>query len=257
MDYNFHTHTARCGHASGTEEEYIRRAIDGGIKYMGFSDHVPVVFEDGHESYFRIPIAEVGDYRRTLLDLREKYRGQLEMHIGFEMEYYPAMFDIMLKKALEYGAEYLILGQHFIGEELKDRHVYNDIEDPALLVCYTDCVTAGMKTGVFSYVAHPDIPRFNGDPDIYRTQMLRICEASLALNLPLEINMLGIRDKRNYPDARFWELAGQVGCPVTFGFDAHDPEGAYDSRSIPVAMQMVRDYHLNYIGKPTLIPLNK
>ena len=42
MFANYHTYTARCGHASGREEEYILRAIEGGIKILGFSDHIPL-----------------------------------------------------------------------------------------------------------------------------------------------------------------------------------------------------------------------
>ena len=49
MNYNFHTHTFRCHHASGTPEEYVLRAIDVGIEYMGFSDHFPYRFADGYK----------------------------------------------------------------------------------------------------------------------------------------------------------------------------------------------------------------
>ena len=41
MQENYHTHTYRCRHAIGSEEEYIRKAIDGGLKVLGFSDHTP------------------------------------------------------------------------------------------------------------------------------------------------------------------------------------------------------------------------
>ena len=35
MNYNYHTHTFRCNHANGTPEEYIQRAIENGINYIG------------------------------------------------------------------------------------------------------------------------------------------------------------------------------------------------------------------------------
>ena len=38
---NYHTHTTRCGHAEGTEEEYILTALRCGYKVLGFSDHTP------------------------------------------------------------------------------------------------------------------------------------------------------------------------------------------------------------------------
>ena len=58
MDYNYHTHTARCGHADGTEEAYILRAMENGITHMGFSEHAPFCFPDGYESYYRVPVAQ-------------------------------------------------------------------------------------------------------------------------------------------------------------------------------------------------------
>ena len=33
---NYHTHTARCYHASGKDEEYVKAAIKAGIKELGF-----------------------------------------------------------------------------------------------------------------------------------------------------------------------------------------------------------------------------
>ena len=40
--------------------------------------------------------------------LREKYKNNIEIKIGFEMEYYCDFFDKMLSDAIDFGAEYLI-----------------------------------------------------------------------------------------------------------------------------------------------------
>ena len=45
LNANYHTHTARCRHASGREEEYIQQAISSGLKVLGFSDHTPYPFQ--------------------------------------------------------------------------------------------------------------------------------------------------------------------------------------------------------------------
>lgn len=257
MDYNFHTHTARCGHATGMDEEYILRAISCGIKEMGFSEHMPLSFADGHESYYRVPIARVGEYMDSLAALREKYKDQIHLHIGFEMEVYPSRFDEMIAAARQYGAEYLLLGQHFIGEEWPNGfYVTLGSDSTDQLKEYTDCVVAGIESGLFTYVAHPDLFRYTGnDHDFYHEQAVRICRASIAHNVPLEINLLGLRAGRFYPQNAFWSIAGKTGCPVTFGFDSHAPEDAFDEASIPVAEELVRKFNLNYIGKPKLIPL--
>ena len=70
--------------------------------------------------------------------------------------------------------------------------------------------------------------------------------------MPLEINFQGIREERAYPKEAFWEVAGKIGCPVTFGFDSHQTHAAGDIKSFPKAMEMVEKFKLNYIGKPKL-----
>lgn len=258
MDYNYHTHTHWCDHATGTPEEYIQIAIAGGIKHMGFSDHAPWIFPDGYESHFRVPMARVGDYFAELRQLREKYRDQIELHIGFEMEYYPAYFEAMLENAKRVGAEYLILGQHFLANEHPGGHgSQRDTDSEEKLAEYVATVIKGIQSGVFTYVAHPDIFKFSGDREAYRREMRKICVASREYNVPLEINFLGIRQGRNYPDEAFWEMAGQEQCTVTFGCDAHEATSAYDGKSLAKARQLVEKFDLNYIGRPIPLPLTK
>ena len=116
MNYNYHTHTYRCHHASGSMEEYINRAIENGIKFLGFSDHVPFVCANGVESVYRVTVAEVEAYISEISSLRKKYKNEIDIKIGFEMEYYQNHFDKMFENAVAWGAEYLILGEHFLEE---------------------------------------------------------------------------------------------------------------------------------------------
>jgi len=253
MNYNYHTHTTRCRHAKGTPEEYIQRAIENGIRYMGFSDHAPFICSDGFEAGYRVPMAEVTDYFAELNELRQKYADKIDIKIGFEMEYYPEQFAQMLQTVVDFGAEYLILGQHFLQEEHPiGTHTIKPSDDIDRLQRYVSCVVSAIESGAFSYVAHPDILNFTGDPEVYRTNFRKICVASRACNVPLEINFLGIRENRTYPTEAFWQIVGAEKAPVTFGFDTHDVLSAYDGDSLKKALQMVEKYELNYIGMPRL-----
>ena len=74
MDYNYHTHTTRCHHAEGTDEEYIEAAIKAGMTHLGFSDHLPFMFPDGYESFYRVDMARGEEYVKTIKSLAEKYK---------------------------------------------------------------------------------------------------------------------------------------------------------------------------------------
>ena len=256
MDFNYHTHTSRCKHASGEDEEYVLTAIQGGIRYMGFSDHMPFAFDDGTESTYRVPMAEAWDYVHSVRTLAQKYADAIELKLGFEMEYYPLHFDKMIALAREYGADYLLLGQHFLYNHLPENIATSRKTDSAVLLHdYVDTVIEGIGTGVFTYVAHPDIIGYIGDGEIYCTEMRRLAEESLRVGIPLEINALGIRENRLYPNEAFWRIVGEVGSPVTFGFDAHSAATAYHEASFARAMEIVKKYNLNYIGRPKLVPI--
>lgn len=227
---NYHTHTFLCGHAEGEIRDYVETAIKAGTKVLGFSDHVPMTDfpRKGllrHKSDFRIPLKKLPFYIESLIQLREEYSSDIKILIGFEAEYYPEMFDKMLKLLSPYPYDYLIQGQHFIGNEYDDKvRCVALSDDPIRLKKYVDQTVEGMKTGVFSYLAHPDVYNFTGADDVFRAEMSRICETSSELNIPLEYNLLGHRDRRHYPSERFFRVAAEYNCPIILGCDAHEPE---------------------------------
>ena len=138
MEYNYHTHTYRCGHAEGTAEEYVQTAIKNGIKHMGFSDHIPLRFSDGVESSYRVPACEGESYCEEIRALGKKYKDKIDIKVGFESEYYPELFDEMLENAVKWGAEYLILGQHYIFPENEGaRHTVKESDSEKELEAYT------------------------------------------------------------------------------------------------------------------------
>lgn len=250
MFANYHTHTFRCGHASGTEREYIENAIRGGFKILGFSDHSPFLFPDSTESQFRVKTAMAEDYFETLNALREEYKDKIKIYIGFEMEYYPLHFNDMLKYTKSLGSEYYILGQHFIANEAPGAsYSGSPCADESKLVEYADCVIEGMKTGAFKYVAHPDLFNFTGEKSVREREWRRICAAARELDIPLEINFLGIRTGRHYPAADFWKVAGEEKPKVIFGLDAHEPVDTVDEKSLAIAEKTVEFYGLTVVDE--------
>ena len=87
MRANYHTHTWRCNHATGTEEEYVKAAIDQKFDILGFSDHTPQFFPEGYKSGFRMETGELDNYCSVVRDLRDRYRDHIQSHMGLEGEY--------------------------------------------------------------------------------------------------------------------------------------------------------------------------
>jgi histidinol-phosphatase (PHP family) len=172
------------------------------------------------------------------------------------MEYYPDYFDEMLKIARNIGAEYLILGQHFIlSEHPSGIGAGGPTDNAEHLRIYVDEVIEAMKSGVFTYVAHPDLMCFTGSDEVYEREITRLAIVSKEYYIPLEINLHGINHGRHYPSDRFFAIAGEIGCPVTFGYDAHESSALLNSSPIARATEMVKKHKLNYIGMPKLITI--
>ncbi len=251
---NYHTHTWRCNHASGTEREYVEAAIEHGMRILGFSDHSPYPFPDGYTSSFRMRTDQLDDYVTTLTALRDEYRNDIEIHIGFEAEYYPAYFSDLLSMLDGYPVEYLILGQHFLGNERGGAYSGVPTASEKKLAQYVAQTKEALKTCRFIYFAHPDLFNFVGPSEIYDRYMEELCRNAKTLGIPLEINFLGLYDGRNYPNPRFWEIAGKAGCDVIFGADAHAAGMLWNPWSYNEAMKIVEKNHLNLIRTLPLDP---
>ncbi len=254
MTENYHTHTARCRHATGTDEEYVLQAIDGGLKVLGFSDHTPFLFPDGYYTHMRMFPDQLEDYVTSVLTLREKYADKIDIRLGLEVEYYPTRMDDLFKLIAPYDIEYFVLGQHWCGNEQGEPYNGRPTEDNALLEKYCTQVIEAMGTGCFSYLAHPDLLHFVGDPVFYQEQARRLCQAAKKYDIPLEINLLGLRTQRQYPREDFWKIAGETGCKVVLGSDAHTPKDVTDPATEEKALELVAKYQLQLLEHIPLRP---
>ena len=258
MLYNYHTHTYRCNHAYGTEEEYILRALDAGFSELGFSDHAPYFFADrNYVSSFRMDTDQYHGYVQTLLELREKYKSRIQLHIGLEAEYYPGIFERNLRYWLSEPLDYLILGQHFTNNEEDGTYACSpSAMSESVLARYAEQVEEAVSTGLFTYIAHPDLIMYDRKKPEYRRHMRRICEAAKQADMPLEINLLGMERGRCYPNEDFFGLAAECGNKVIIGFDAHSADEIYSDMVTDAyrkAEDMCARFSLVRIERPELV----
>ncbi len=256
QNFNYHTHTALCGHAEGKMENYVRKAIEAGMTTLGFSDHTPNMFgKDNPRSAMTFEQFEE-EYIPTVEMLREKYKDQIDIKIGIESEYMGDMVEAHpraqeFRKKLEEKLDYMILGQHYVFARNEDgslsQPLRNSEKNSARYpIDYALTVVEGIRTGKFAYVAHPDIylqkrydvPKSEKKEFMENARVAAelICDAAKEYDIPLEVNLgslaatkAGIKkvlpnNEMEYPVPEFWKVAEERGCKVLIGVDAHTPK---------------------------------
>lgn len=231
MKVNYHTHTIRCNHASGSDEEYVLAAISGGYKVLGFSDHSPWNYNNPFAGRIRMPLSKFDDYYNSISALKEKYKNQIEIKIGLECEYFPKYMDWLASFKEEKKLDYIIMGNHFYRTDESGPYYGRACDNDEMLTCYVDDCINGMKTGLYAYLAHPDLfMRARKEFDEFAAkESRRLCEAMKEMGVVLEYNLEGLKTvqrwgKISYPSPEFWMIAAEVGNKAIIGMDAHEPK---------------------------------
>lgn len=234
---NLHTHCGRCRHASGAISDYAASASTAGIKVLGISDHMP--FEDFEHHPDRMFFTELPDYIREIEDAQNQYPEMLILK-GLEMDYRPILGKAYYEDVYfgRYGLDYMIGGAHYTPAREGRTSRWCSYIKPMpldLLREFVELSVAMMETGLISYLAHPDLTAMSCDrwTSEHKSLYREIIEASLSLDIPLEINGYGFRKpyvttpegvRPQYPWRPFWEMAAEAGVKAVIGMDAHKPE---------------------------------
>ncbi|MCD7949636.1 MAG: histidinol-phosphatase [Erysipelotrichaceae bacterium] len=278
MKNNYHTHTYRCGHANGSEEDMVKAALAMGIEELGFSEHIPMphyrqhlvcsipfvrsllgisslitsIIKDGPN--MRMPYKDLEDHLDILRTLENTYKDQIKIYKGFEAEGFPQYFDYYESLLYEHKVDYLILGHHFHRHCIESDYNGKDKMSKRDIYHYCNDIEKALDTNLFSYVAHPDLflcGYKNFDQDA-QTVTRRICIKAKELNIPLEINAGGLRSNKAYPNDNFWDIAAEIGNDVIIGLDAHDPEH-FNNDIYKRLLDYAKIHHLHLIDQFTFL----
>ena len=249
MKANYHTHTARCGHAEGSDEAYVRAAIEQGFEELGFSDHVPWPYKSGFLNLgVRMDVRRLDEYVRSVRMLRSKYADHIRIRVGFECEYFPEYMDWLAGMAQEKHLDYLILGNHYDGSDETGMY-FGGTRTAQQLSRYVESTICGIQTGLFTYLAHPDLFMRSYKPfdDNCRAAARDLCKACREAGLPMEYNLhdryIAYQTSRvSYPNPEFFDIARQEGVQVIIGVDAHDPKELSDPTQWERAQADLSDY---------------
>lgn len=241
---NYHMHTVLCGHAKGSIYDNILAAKSYGYVEIGFSEHAPLPMHEFNEvdnkrlyAYENMTLSCFEkDYLEVLKKEQEKNKD-LSIKIGLESEYLEGNDDFY--KSLREKVDYMILGVHFFKskEKLIDTYseiTYDNISD------YVCNIEHALKSGLFDYLAHPDLFLYNDIKfnDICQNAARRIAELCIKYDVYLEINCNG---KGKYPRIEFYEAIKDMPVKFIIGVDSHDPQrlkGNHIEESINLAKKL-------------------
>ena len=146
-----------------------------------------------------------------------------------------------------YNPEYIILGQHYIIDERDGYYAYRLSREELLIRYVNECI-AGLKTGDFIYLAHPELAGFCCTPEVCEREYKRLLQFAKDNNFPIELNGYGFIRNRHYPDKRLFELAEKIGNKVIIGIDAHDPNNICP-QTYQKAYALIKGLNLNIVDK--------
>lgn len=230
-----HTHSTLCDGVD-TPETMAAAACAAGVQYFGFSGHsaTPSPADAGTT----LP-ADLTEYRKTVLALREAYAGRMEILLGIEQ-------DSQTQEAVPEGLDYWIGSVHNLFDAESGKYYAVDWKEEFLAACcieqfhgsfpalvnqyYTD--VASMAVQKPTILGHIDlITKLNGDGALFDEEDRHYRGAALdALHAVdpdatlLEINtgaMCGGHRKSPYPAQFLLQEWKRMGGRVILTADAH------------------------------------
>jgi histidinol-phosphatase (PHP family) len=256
MLIDYHTHHVRCGHASGELEAYVKRGIEIGLTQLGLSDHMPLLHVDPatYLPGMAMAMEELPRYVEECLELKEKYKNQIDIRVGLEGDYIEGYETDIERIIRAYPWDYVIGSVHFLGEwDISDFRQLSGWDGRDIYEVYTqyyDAVSKAARTGFYDYIGHIDvIKRFGYKPQWDPWELEKAALDTIkAQDLAIELNASGLRMpcEEMFPNRRILEYCFQQGIPLTIGSDAHQPErlGQY----LDQAAALLKDIGFNQIA---------
>jgi histidinol-phosphatase (PHP family) len=243
---DYHMLTPLCQHAVGEPSEYAARAVQIGLKEIGYSDHSPMSRDDFDN--WRMRNDQLGEYVEKVRKAQRDFPN-LQIKLALEVDFLPGHEDWIRDLAARHPWDYFIGSVHYVSDSwaVDDPSKLSDWKnrDPfEVWSVYFERLTMAAESGLFEIIGHADLPKkFCFVPKQDCTKLFtRFLDAAKKSETAIELNTAGLRKdcKEIYPHRRILELAQQRNVPITFGSDAHAPGeiGADFEKAIQLAREV-------------------
>jgi len=229
---DYHMHTPRCNHATGTIREYALAACEAGLAEIGMSDHSPM--PNGFDKAWRMDESELASFLTELEAAQAEFKGSLVIKSALEVDFYPGAEPYIEYLSQQYDWDYLMGSVHFIDgwgfdnpDEL-DQWQGKDVNQA--YADYFDLVAQSAATSLFDIIGHPDlIKKFGFRPDAKSDALLaaesKMLKTVQQADVALEISSAGLRKPAQeiYPEQSIVAQAASLNISFAYGSDAHAP----------------------------------
>jgi histidinol-phosphatase (PHP family) len=230
-----HVHTARCGHATGGDDEIIEAAIARGLAAIAFTDHAPFYWLPRAERDPGLAMAfeELPRYVEDVLALKERYRRQIEVLLGVEADYIPGREEVLVRLLEAYPFDIVLGSVHFLDGWLVDaptslaRLGQGQDEVDKIWVRYAELLVAAANSCLFDVLAHLDLPKKFGHRASrpFAGCQEDVVKAVAASPCAVELSSAGRRKPvgEDYPAPDLLRELASAGVPFVLASDAHAP----------------------------------
>ncbi len=232
-----------CQHAKDDLEAIIQTYVNQGFSWVGITEHVPPAsdrmrYPDEVDAGLSAQFLQERfvDYFRLGRELQQKYAGQVEIMLAFEIEFYPGAVEHVQTLIQKFQPDYLVGSLHHvnsIGIDYNREHYEQALQRAgslSQLYCdYFDAQFEMLQTFCPAVVAHFDLIRIY-DQDYLRTLNLPEVLSRVERNLDyiadnkliLDFNLRGF-DKalEQYPSLNIVKLALSKNIALVPGDDSH------------------------------------
>lgn len=244
---DYHTHSELCHHAVGTIEDYIKKALDLNLNTIGICDHFPYEFLNNIERIpyeeYAMSIDEIEDYLTTGEILREKFKNQINIRVGFEVDFFENQEVALnnhlnkIKSRLDYilGSVHILDFQDgkgawgFDDSRFKKDYKYYGVDK--VYTQYFKTLRKMLNSEQFDLdiLGHFDLPKkfndFPNDKELIFNEAMKTLELIKKKGIVMEINTGGLRKdvKEQYPSEEIINQMLDLDIQILLGSDAHKP----------------------------------
>jgi histidinol-phosphatase (PHP family) len=212
-------------------EAYVERAIELGLREVGFSDHNPL--PRGLGANVRMTESELDGYVNRVVEVQARYRGRIDVRLGLEMDYVEGLDTYLAAQLARYPWDYVIGSVHYLDagclQSAWPKHYTGGA--PQLYGPYLALIRQLAASGLCDIIGHFDVPKRSGcQPTAAQADdMACTLQAIAKAGTCVEINTSGYRHPelprpQPYPALPLVKQMLALGIPLMVNSDAHAPE---------------------------------